>query len=105
MWFLCLIPTLDHMPDLPFYGLRRADRDTWPNCASTYFMEIWRKQVTNVRLRRYSRFTKCSKCTDYKAQKQAARGRGNTIKRSLIDDMQHYNQIRRYRADAAHRAN
>jgi hypothetical protein len=114
------MPTLDHMPDLPFYQCPApdkkvvycwykddsiADPETWPNTSYPYFMDVWRKQVHNVRLRKYSRFTKCGKCTKFKAEKKSYRGRNNSVPKKLIDDMsKHYNQIRRYRSDAAHRA-
>ena len=120
LWFLCLIPTLDHMPDLPFYQCPAPDRkvvhgwyvndhqsdpETWPYISYSHFLNVWRNEVSNVRLRKYSRFTKCSICTKFKADKSACRGRGNSVPISLIDNMNaHYQKIRRFRSDAAHRA-
>ena len=78
---------------------------TYPMVSYPYFMKVWRNKIRSVRLRKYSRFTKCTLCTNFKAEKAQCRGRNNSVPKALLEEMKaHYDQIRRYRSDAGHRA-
>ena len=115
-WFQLLLTTLDRMPDEQFYQVPAPDRASvfkwyeedrkmlpslYPKCSVQYFLRVWRTDIhTLVRLRRYSRFTKCEVCLDLKRRKaKTARGR-KTDKKLMAELIKHYALIRRYRARA-----
>jgi hypothetical protein len=116
-WFCLLIPTLDQMPDEAWFLVSAPDKasvhdwyksdvERWPDsfvgCSRPYFLACWREgHLKNlVRLRKFTRFTKCGTCLELKEQKKKHGHLSKVdpkVKQRLIE---HYLQIKRYRAHA-----
>lgn len=119
-WFQLLLESLDRMPDESFYQVAAPDKKSvhswymadhalypkvYPAVTTNYFLKIWRHNVgALIRLRRYSRFTKCEVCLSLKREK-TQHGRNRRLPESIFQRLTaHYRLIRRYRARAMRNA-
>ena len=115
-WFMLLLPCLDKMPDERWYQVPAPDRnavygwyladreklqDMYPECHPKYFMKVWRENLgKTIRLRRYTRFTKCSECLELRREKNK-RGNKKKLDKGLLKRLTaHYALIKRYRGRA-----
>jgi hypothetical protein len=116
-WWELLMPVLDAMPDESWLQVSAPDRksvwhwyeqdheqwpEVYPECSYAYFNKIWRENLGEaVRLRKYTRFTKCPQCIDLRNRKRKCGGGGQKVDRSVYAELQtHYNTIRAYRLNA-----
>jgi hypothetical protein len=114
-WFIVLLPCLDQMPDEAHYQISAPDRTSvwdwymkdaaawpgvWEPVSRSYFGVVWRKDHDDIKLRAYTRFTKCSTCIMLRAAKKEHGGTRKLHKSIKLRLAKHHMLIRRYRATA-----
>ena len=120
-WFSILKDSLEKMPDSPVYQLAAPqkkdvhqwyiqDRAKWPtlypSVCGSYFNNIWRKLVPEVKLRRVLRFTKCAVCECLRCKRWDRSASRQARDKALGDLHTHYKFIkgeRGYALTKAHR--
>lgn len=113
-WFMLLLPTLDKLPDMPFWQCPAPDRGVvygwymedrardpgmWPNVSKPYFLRVWGKHCGQIKLRKHLRFANCTTCKSFKEQNPSS-----LAKKRRQEMEAHYGQVIRSRQQASYHA-
>jgi hypothetical protein len=114
-WFENLKVTLDQMPDeevfqvcAPWkktvYKWYQVDSKEYPSvyvpCTEDYFNKIWRTHFSNLKLRKWLRFTQCGECAKWRAIRWDRKSSRDEKREAIRELVKHYKFIKKERATA-----